>query len=119
SSIRTVCSVGSAPVAVSSNKDRRITMTQLPAHYLQQIWDQIRMGLMILNSDFTVRAWNQFLADRSPVFGNDLTGRPFLQAFPEANTAFWHDMVNRVQETGKQVFVQWRENPYLISLPAD
>ena len=94
-------------------------MTQLPAHYLQQIWDQIRMGLMILNSDFTVRAWNQFLADRSPVFGNDLTGRPFLQAFPEANTAFWHDMVNRVQETGKQVFVQWRENPYLISLPAD
>jgi two-component system NtrC family sensor kinase len=93
-------------------------MESLPVHLLSLAWDQVRLGLILLDQSFHIRGWNRFLADRSVMFTEQLHGRPFLEAFPEADTPCWHGMTKRVAESGTQVFVQWDENPYLIALPA-
>lgn len=92
---------------------------ELPSHLSMLTWDQIRMGLIFLDQDFHVRGWNRFLAERNATFTEQLIGRSFLSAFPEADTPCWQGMTERAVETGRQVFVQWRENPYLIAMPAD
>jgi two-component system NtrC family sensor kinase len=93
-------------------------MEFLPAHLLSLAWDQVRLGLIFLDQSFHIQGWNRFLADRNVMFTEQLHGRPFLEAFPEADTPCWHGMTKRAAESGIQAFVQWGENPYLIALPA-
>lgn len=93
-------------------------MEVLPAHLLSLIWDQARIGLILLDQRFCICGWNRFLSECSSVFSEGLIGRSFLEAFPEANTPFWQEMTSQAVENGRQIHVTWQDNPYLIALPA-
>lgn len=93
-------------------------MGTLPASLLTALMEQAHMGLLVLDEGMHVEAWNAFLSDRSGVFEPSLRGRPFLEAFPEANTAVWQKMNHEIAQGSQYAFAQWQDNPFLIALPA-
>ncbi|KQQ65515.1 diguanylate cyclase [Pseudomonas sp. Leaf127] len=83
-------------------------------HWLLAVTQNIDVGIVVLDRDFTVQIWNTFMENRSGVVPFDAIGQSFFQLFPEVNRAWFSKKVDNVVTLGTPAFTIWEQRPYLV-----
>jgi signal transduction histidine kinase len=85
-------------------------------HLAIALVEHIGVGLLILDQELRIRYWNDYITRCSGKSLQTALNQPFTQIFPEANTPRLQEMIEKARE-GRQVYTQWREEPFLVRLP--
>ncbi|GAB7527997.1 sensor domain-containing diguanylate cyclase [Pseudomonas sp. 3A(2025)] len=83
-------------------------------HWLLAVTQNIDVGIVVLDRDFTVQVWNTFMENRSGVVPFDAIGHSFFELFPEINRAWFSKKVENVVTLGTPAFTIWEQRPYLV-----
>ena len=72
------------------------------------------IGLIILESDFTVTFWNQFMSNHSGIMPERILGSSLFSHFPELNTQWFRRKLNTTISLHNPSFITWEERPRLF-----
>jgi len=79
--------------------------------------EQVGVGLIILDQELRIQYWNAFIGRSSGKSLEQARNQPLVSVFPEADTPRLQKMLEQARDQGRQVYTQWKDDPYLIHLP--
>lgn len=83
-------------------------------HWLLAIVQSIDVGVVVLDREYRVQAWNTFMENRSGVQPKDAQNRNFFSLFPEIDRQWFSRKVESVATLGTPAFTVWEQRPYLM-----
>lgn len=94
-------------------------MHQMPAEFEQFHWmvdmvQNVDMGLIVLDRDFTIHVWNGFMTHHSGKVGEEVLGKSFFDIFPEIDQEWFKSKSKPTFELACRTFLIWRQHPYLF-----
>lgn len=94
-------------------------MTESPSklQFLDIIVNRINVGIVVVNRQFEVVLWNQFLANYSHVAARDVTGKPLFELFDDLPANWLRSKIEHVFELKNFSFSSWQQRPYLFKFP--
>lgn len=87
-------------------------MKELHWHY--DLLNSIEVGIVVLNADFTVQVWNQFMQNHSNKLPSQVVGKPLFECFDEIDEAWLRAKAQPVLTLNTPVFMIWHQRPYLF-----
>jgi len=72
------------------------------------------VGLVILDSKYTVRVWNFFLVNHSGKSADSVMGKSLFDLFPELSNSWFCDKVEQIIATKTKILSTWEQHPYLF-----
>ena len=85
-------------------------------HEHDQIFENINLGLMILDRDLTVKAWNRWLEQHSSIAFGEISGRSILDFYPHLAQSKYSRFFKSVLCFGNYAFFSQKLHKYLIPL---
>ncbi len=82
-----------------------------------RIIDSVHAGILVVNRDFEVEVWNDFMAVHSGRPAEDVVGRDLFQCFPELPERWLKQKLRSVLVLGNRAFTSWEQRPYLFRFP--
>lgn len=94
-------------------------MASMPAEFEQFHWmidmvQNVDVGLIVLDKDFTIHVWNGFMTHHSGIQPHDAMGKTLFEVFPEIPEQWFRAKSKPVYELGCRSFLIWRQRPYLF-----
>lgn len=94
-------------------------MASMPAEFEQFHWmidmvQNVDVGLIVLDKDFTIHVWNGFMTHHSGIQPHDAMGKTLFEVFPEIPEQWFRAKTKPVYELGCRSFLIWRQRPYLF-----
>jgi diguanylate cyclase (GGDEF)-like protein len=94
-------------------------MEQLPAevkefHWLMDMIQTIDVGLVVLDEDYNVKAWNLFMESHSGLSPIQTKDRNLFDLFPEVPKDWVIHKANSVMLLNIRSFMSWEQRPYLF-----
>lgn len=83
-------------------------------HRLLAILQGIDVGVVLLDLELRVQAWNSFMENHSGRTASEASGRLFFELFPEVPQAWFRRKVSSVLTLGTPAFTVWEQRPYLV-----
>lgn len=83
-------------------------------HWLTGILSSLEMGIVIVDKDFTVEVWNQFMENHSQIDTTDIVGNCLFGLFPEIQENWFKRKCNPVFALATPVFLIWEQRDYLF-----
>ncbi len=85
--------------------------------YLKHISDKINTGIIVLNLDFQIVVWNNFLRMHTNKQAEDVLGLSIFSVFPEISQKWFIRKLSSVLQLGTQSFCSWEQRHHLFELP--
>lgn len=74
----------------------------------------VDVGIFVLNKNFEVMLWNNFMAHHSGRPADEVIGQNLFQAFPDLPQPWFTKKVNTVFLLNNFAFISWENRPYLF-----
>jgi diguanylate cyclase (GGDEF)-like protein len=81
-----------------------------------QIFENINLGLMILDRDLTVKAWNRWMELHSSISFGEISGRSILDFYPHLAESSYSRFYKSVFSFGNYAFFSQKLHKYLLPL---
>lgn len=85
-------------------------------HEHDQIFENINLGLMILDRDLTVTAWNRWMELHSSISLKEISGRSILEFYPHLAQSKYSLFFKSVLSFGNYAFFSQKLHKYLIPM---
>lgn len=83
-------------------------------HWLMDMLESVEVGLVVLDLDFHVQAWNGFMEHHSGITASQIQGKVLFEAFPDIPEAWLTRKVDAVAMLNTRAFTSWEQRPYLF-----
>ena len=74
----------------------------------------VDVGIFVVNKNFEVQLWNNFMAHHSGRLSQDVIGKNLFEAFPDLPQPWFTKKVNTVFLLNNFSFVSWENRPFLF-----
>lgn len=83
-------------------------------HWLLGILHSINVGLIVIDKDYHIQMWNNFMANRSGIKAERALGKGIFNVFSDVPAAWLQKKINSVMVLGARAFTTWEQRPYLF-----
>ncbi|MFQ3248664.1 diguanylate cyclase [Glaciecola sp.] len=83
-------------------------------HWQQDLLGSIEVGIAVIEKDFTVAVWNQFMENHSSVRPSQICGKNLFEHFPEIDEAWFKRKCEPVFNMMSPAFIIWEQRPYVF-----
>jgi|AntRauTorcE11898_2_1112593.scaffolds.fasta_scaffold01988_6 diguanylate cyclase (GGDEF)-like protein len=83
-------------------------------HWLVDMLESVEVGLVILDLDFRVQAWNGFMEHYSGLSASKIRDQNLFDAFPDIPRAWLTRKVDSVAMLNTRAFTSWEQRPYVF-----
>jgi len=83
-------------------------------HWLMDVLQDIDVGLVVLDKNFTIHLWNSFMQNHSATFPTDVLGQNLFELFPEVPENWFKRKVQTIFMLQTPAFTTWEQRPYLF-----
>lgn len=83
-------------------------------HWLVDMLESVEVGLVVLDLDFRVQAWNGFMEHHSGITGSQIKDKILFDVFPDIPQAWLTRKVDAVAMLNTRAFTSWEQRPYLF-----
>jgi diguanylate cyclase (GGDEF)-like protein len=82
--------------------------------WLTGILSSLEMGVLIVNKDFTVEVWNQFMENHSGIDATTIVDKSLFTFFPDIHQSWFTRKCKPVFALATPVFMIWEQRHYLF-----
>jgi diguanylate cyclase (GGDEF)-like protein len=86
-------------------------------HWQMDILQNIDVGLVVMNQDYTIEVWNSFMQNHSGKTPEDALGKSLFAVFPELSEQWFRHKAQSVFILQNAAFTTWEQRPYLFRFP--
>ncbi|WP_049721629.1 sensor domain-containing diguanylate cyclase [Gilvimarinus polysaccharolyticus] len=86
-------------------------------HWLLDILQNIDIGLVVLDANYNVALWNQFMQNHSGKAPEHVLGNSLFGIFPELSEDWFRRKAEPVFVLHSAAFTTWEQRPYLFRFP--
>lgn len=86
--------------------------------WIKALLASLEMGIVILDKDYKVEVWNQFMENHSKIDAKDIAGKPLFSLFPDIQEAWFKNKCKPVFALATPVFMIWEQRKYLFKFEA-
>ncbi|HET8800779.1 MAG TPA: diguanylate cyclase [Marinobacter sp.] len=90
------------------------TIDDNPFHWLVDMLESVEVGLVVLDLEFRVQAWNGFMENHSGITASKIRDRVLFEVFPDIPQAWLTRKVDAVALLNTRAFTSWEQRPYLF-----
>lgn len=83
-------------------------------HWILDIVQSIDVGVVVLDRDYRIQAWNSFMENHSGMSASRVSQQSMLDLFPEIDQAWFTHKVETAIMLGIRTFTIWEQRPYLV-----
>ncbi|HEA54242.1 GGDEF domain-containing protein [Marinobacter antarcticus] len=83
-------------------------------HWLVDMLESVEVGLVVLDLEFRVQAWNSFMENHSGITSSKIRNRVLFELFPDIPQAWLTRKVDAVALLDTRAFTSWEQRPYLF-----
>lgn len=83
-------------------------------HWQYDLLGSIEVGIVVVNRDFTVEMWNQFMENHSGKLPSDVVGQSLFSLFPEIDSDWLKRKAQPVFDLNTPAFIIWEQRPFLF-----
>ena len=83
-------------------------------HWLADMLESVEVGLVVLDLDFRVEAWNGFMENHSGMTANRMREKVLFDVFPDIPRSWLQRKVDSVVLLNTRAFTSWEQRPYLF-----
>lgn len=83
-------------------------------HWQHDLLSSIEVGIVVLDRDFRVEVWNQFMENHSSILPSKVCGTELFSHFPEIDQQWLRAKAEPVFDLKTPVFLIWEQRPYLF-----
>ena len=83
-------------------------------HLKLDLLGSIEVGIAVVNRDFEIQIWNQFMERHSGYSPANVRGKTLFDTFPEIDANWFKRKTNPVFELKNPVFIIWEQRPNLF-----
>jgi len=83
-------------------------------HWLVDMLESVEVGLVVLDLDFRVQAWNGFMENHSGITASKIRNQSLFELFPDIPQAWLTRKVDAVAMLNTRAFTSWEQRPYLF-----
>lgn len=83
-------------------------------HWLVDMLESVEVGLVVLDLDFRVQAWNGFMENHSGITASKIRDKVLFDTFPDIPKAWLTRKVDAVALLNTRAFTSWEQRPYLF-----
>jgi len=83
-------------------------------HWMMGMLNSINVGLVVIDMDFRVKIWNEFMENRSGMKVNSGSYQSIFELCNEIPEQWFRNKVRSVATLKNQSFTIWEQNPYLF-----
>ncbi|MCL7945086.1 sensor domain-containing diguanylate cyclase [Marinobacter sp. ATCH36] len=83
-------------------------------HWLVDMLESVEVGLVVLDLDFRVQAWNGFMENHSGITAGKVRNQVLFDVFPDIPKAWLTRKVDAVALLNTRAFTSWEQRPYLF-----
>ncbi|WP_100643752.1 diguanylate cyclase [Alteromonas facilis] len=83
-------------------------------HWQYDLMGSIEVGIVVINRDFKVEMWNQFMENHSGKLPSAVVGNNLFSLFPEIDKAWLERKAQPAFDLKTPAFLIWEQRPYLF-----
>ncbi|WP_100656229.1 GGDEF domain-containing protein [Alteromonas flava] len=83
-------------------------------HWQYDLLGSIEVGIVVINRDFKVEMWNQFMENHSGKLPSTVVGKNLFSVFPEIDKAWLERKAQPVFDLQTPAFLIWEQRPFLF-----
>lgn len=83
-------------------------------HWKHDLLGSIEVGIVVLDREYKVQVWNQFMENHSNVVPSQIRGKTLFEFFPEIDEAWFRVKTDPVYRLKSPAFIIWEQRPYLF-----
>lgn len=83
-------------------------------HWQHELLSSLEVGIVVLDKDFNVEVWNQFMENHSDILPSQICGKPLFSHFKEIDEEWLRAKAEPVFNLKTPVFLIWEQRPYLF-----
>lgn len=92
--------------------DGRIDVAEF--HWILEVLQHVDVGLVVLDRNYRVRLWNQFMQNHSGRMPEEVIDRPLSEVAPEIPQRLLRRKIESVFLLRNRAFITWEQRPYLF-----
>ena len=86
-------------------------------HWQMDILQNIDVGLVVMNQDYTIEVWNSFMQNHSGRAPENVLGKSLFVVFPELSEQWFKHKAQSVFILQNTAFTTWEQRPHLFRFP--
>lgn len=94
-----------------------VSKTFKDVHWQMDILQNIDVGLVVMDQDYTIEVWNSFMQNHSGKSPEEVLGRSIFSVFPELSEAWFKHKAQSVYVLHNAAFTTWEQRPFLFRFP--
>ena len=83
-------------------------------HWLIGVIHSINVGIVVIDRDYNIKLWNEFMVNRSGKRADAVMGNNIFQLFPESPGKWFKRKIESVHTLANRAFTTWEQRPYLF-----
>ncbi|MBN7826579.1 diguanylate cyclase [Bowmanella dokdonensis] len=83
-------------------------------HWKLDLLGSIEVGIVVINRQFEVQIWNEFMHHHSGIVPSQIRDKSVLEFFPEIDRDWFKQKTDPVFKLKSPAFVIWEQRPYLF-----
>lgn len=83
-------------------------------HWIMSMVQTIDAGLVVLDKDFKVQLWNDFMSNHSGISARDMQDTALFSHFPELPETWLRSKIQSVFLLKNNAFTSWEQRPYIF-----
>ncbi|QUX90445.1 hypothetical protein CYL31_03095 [Marinomonas sp. A3A] len=83
-------------------------------HWMFDMLHHIDVGLVVLDSKYRVKLWNNFMENHSGVSSSIAKEQSLLALYPELDTGWLHQKLDNVFGLKTPIFISWEQRPHFF-----
>lgn len=85
-------------------------------HWMSTIIQKMDQGLVIIDREYHVEVWNEFMESFSGVLGHTVRGKSIFKVFPELDKPWLRVHIDTAFNNDMRFFIPWQQHPHLFDL---
>lgn len=86
-------------------------------HWQMDILQNIDVGLVVMDQDYTIEVWNSFMQNHSGKTPEEVLGKSIFKVFPELSEPWFKHKAQAVYVLHNATFTTWEQRPCLFRFP--
>ena len=83
-------------------------------HWMASMIGNIDVGMVVLDCDYKIQAFNGFMEHHSNIHGQDAKGKLLFELFPELPEDWFRQKIETVKLLKNMAFTTWEQRPYIF-----
>lgn len=83
-------------------------------HWLIEVLQTVDIGVLVLDLDYKITAWNGFMENNSGIDGVDALDKSIFDVFDELSVEWFKHKADTVVQLRNRAFTTWEQRPYVF-----